>query len=196
MLPNVLVGGKTGTAQRLINNSYSSSSHNSSFIGFFPADNPEVVIYVLVNSPTRGQYGGLVAAPIFHEVAKRMIESDANLVKDKKPIQRDNKLMDQLIADLKNAPNSSKRSYLNVAEIKKEVSTRKFENSATMPNLTNKSVRDAIAQLNTMKVQFKVNGIGKVVWQSVEPGVPLNPGVVCTLKCEPVNKKIKQSTAE
>lgn len=196
MLPNVLVGGKTGTAQRLVNNNYSSSSHNSSFIGFFPAENPSIVIYVLVNSPTRGQYGGLVAAPIFHEVAKRMIESDANLVKDKKPIQRDNKLMDQLIADLKSAPNSSKRSYLNVAEKKTISPSRKFDNSDTMPNLANKSVRDAIAQLNSMKVQFKVNGIGKVIWQSIEPGALLNPGIVCTLKCEPTNKKVKQSITE
>ncbi len=196
ILPNVLVGGKTGTAQRLVNNNYSSSSHNSSFIGFFPAEKPTVVVFVLVNSPTRGSYGGLVAAPIFQEVAKRMIESDVNIVKDKKPIQRDNKLMEQLIADLKNAPKSSKRSYLNVPEKEIINTNRRFAYTDTMPNLTNKSVRDAIAQLNTMKVPFKVNGIGKVVWQSIEPGVPLNPGIICTLKCEPVNKKVKQSVTQ
>jgi membrane peptidoglycan carboxypeptidase len=196
MLPDVMVGGKTGTAQRLVNNSYSSASHNSSFIGFFPADKPSVLIYVLVNAPSRGQYGGLVAAPIFHDVAKRMIESDMNLVKEKKKIERDNKLMEQLIADLKSTPRTLTRSYLNVAEKKTTVTNRKFYNSDTMPNLANKSVRDAIAQLNTMKVQFKVNGIGKVVWQSIEPGSHLNTGVVCTLKCEPVNKKVKQGIAE
>ncbi|KAF0152694.1 MAG: Cell division protein FtsI [Ignavibacteria bacterium] len=196
MLPNVLVGGKTGTTQRLVNNNYSSSSHVSSFIGFFPAEKPSVVVYVLVNSPTIGRYGGLVAAPIFHETAKRLIESDANLVKDKKPIKRDNKLMEQLIADLRNAPKSSKRSYLNVAE-KKAVNDRmEYYKSDTMPNLTDKSVRDAIAQLNAMKVKFKVNGFGKVVWQSIEPGVPINPGTVCTLKCEPANKKVRQDITE
>ena len=196
MLPDVLIGGKTGTSQRLVNNSYSSSSHNSSFIGFFPADNPTVVIYVLVNAPSRGQYGGLVAAPIFHDVAKRMIESDVNLVKEKKKIQRDSKLMDQLISDLKAAPKNNKRSYLNVAEKKETISNRKFYSSDTMPNLTNRSMRDAIAQLNTMKMQWKVNGIGKVVWQSIEPGSQLTHGTVCTLKCEPAIKKVKQSTAE
>ncbi|MEW6652291.1 MAG: penicillin-binding protein [Bacteroidota bacterium] len=196
MLPNVLVGGKTGTTQRLVNNSYSSSSHNSSFIGFFPAEKPSIVIYVLVNSPTKGKYGGLVAAPIFNETAKRLIESDADLVKDKKPIKRDNKLMEQLIADLKNGTGKPKRSYLNVAENKTLKTGRKFISGDTMPNLTNKSVRDAIAQLNSMKIRFKVNGIGKVVWQSIEPGVALKPGIVCTLKCEPVNKKIKQDKAE
>ena len=65
-----------------------------------------------------------------------------------------------------------------------------------MPNLTNRSMRDAIAQLNTMKMQWKVNGIGKVVWQSIEPGSQLTHGTVCTLKCEPAIKKVKQSTAE
>ena len=196
MLTDVLVGGKTGTSQRLVNNSYSSSSHNSSFIGFFPAENPTVIIYVLVNSPSRGQYGGLVAAPIFHDVAKRMIESDVNLVKEKEQIPRDNKLMDQLIADLKTAPKNNKRSYLNVAEKKETISNRKFYSSDTMPNLANKSMRDAIAQLNTMKMKWKVNGIGKVVWQSIEPGTQLAPGTICILKCEPAIKKVKQSTAE
>lgn len=196
MLPDVLVGGKTGTSQRLVNNSYSSAHHNSSFIGFFPADNPTVVIYVLVNAPTRGQYGGLVAAPIFHDVAKRMIESDVNLVKDKKKIERDSKLMEQLIADLKTAPQNTKRSYLNVPEKKSTLSNRKFYISDTMPNLSNKSMRDAIAQLNTLGIQWKVNGVGKVVWQSVEPGMPFEKGIVCTLKCEPAAKKVKQSVGE
>ncbi len=196
MLPDVLVGGKTGTSQRLVNNSYSSAHHNSSFIGFFPADNPSVVIYVLVNAPTRGQYGGLVAAPIFHDVAKRMIESDVNLVKDKKKIERDSKLMEQLIADMKTAPQNTKRSYLNVPEKKSTLSNRKFYNSDTMPNLANKSMRDAIAQLNTLGIQWKVNGVGKVVWQSVEPGLPFEKGIVCTLKCEPAVKKVIQSAGE
>ncbi len=198
-LPDVLVGGKTGTAQKLVNNSYTSAKHNSSFIGFFPADNPKVVIYVLINSPVFGQYGGLVAAPVFHDVAKRMIESDINLVPNKKRIERQNNLMDQLIADMKNSAKSNSsvsRSYLNIAEKKTITSNRKFYDRSTMPDLSNQSMRDAIAQLNEMGLQYKIVGTGKVVWQSIQPGLTFSKSDVCSLKCEPIVKRIKQTVSE
>ncbi|MDA3860670.1 MAG: penicillin-binding protein 2, partial [Melioribacteraceae bacterium] len=77
-LPNVQVAGKTGTSQRLIDNKYSSSDYNSSFVGFFPADNPEYISLIIVKSPKIGKYGGRVAAPIFHKMAIRIAESDKN----------------------------------------------------------------------------------------------------------------------
>ncbi|MEO8209989.1 MAG: penicillin-binding transpeptidase domain-containing protein [bacterium] len=68
------VAGKTGTAQRLINGAYSNSSHNSSFIGYFPSDNPQIIITVILNNPKSGEYyGGKVAAPIFQKIANRII---------------------------------------------------------------------------------------------------------------------------
>ena len=59
------VGGKTGTAQKAVNGAYLSGNYITSFIGFLPADNPEVVIYIAVdNAKGITQYGGTVAAPI------------------------------------------------------------------------------------------------------------------------------------
>lgn len=191
-LENVLVGGKTGTAQRLVNNSYSSSHHNSSFIGFFPADNPKVVCFILVNAPKIGSYGGVVAAPIFHEVAKRMIETDVNLVPNKKPIERQQNFVNQFIADVKSAPKSTSKSYLDLGEKEnKKFQPRNFFNGkqSAMPNLVNQSIRDAVAQLNELGVQYKIVGTGKVIWQSMEPGTNIVSGSVCNLKCEPLNKK-------
>ena len=55
------VGGKTGTAQKVENGVYMSGNYIVSFIGFLPADNPEVVVYVAIDNP-KGitQYGGTV----------------------------------------------------------------------------------------------------------------------------------------
>ena len=65
------VGGKTGTAQKVENGAYMSGNYIVSFIGFLPADNPKVVVYVAIDNP-KGviQYGGTVAAP----VAKNILE--------------------------------------------------------------------------------------------------------------------------
>ena len=63
------VGGKTGTAQKAVNGSYLVGNYIVSFMGFMPADNPEIVLYVAVDNP-KGvtQYGGTVAAPIVRNV--------------------------------------------------------------------------------------------------------------------------------
>lgn len=64
-IENYRIGGKTGTAQTVENGVYSSSKYILSFIGFMPADNPEIVLYVAVDNPKNVvQYGGVVAAPI------------------------------------------------------------------------------------------------------------------------------------
>ncbi len=47
----ISIGGKTGTSQKLVNGRYSKSEYNSSFIGFFPVDHPQILCFVLVNSP-------------------------------------------------------------------------------------------------------------------------------------------------
>ncbi|QYR20090.1 stage V sporulation protein D [Paenibacillus sp. sptzw28] len=62
------VGGKTGTAQKVINGRYSPNEHIVSFVGFAPADDPKIVIYVAVDNPKGIQFGGVVAAPIVHNI--------------------------------------------------------------------------------------------------------------------------------
>ncbi len=59
------VGGKTGTAQKVNNGVYMTGNYIVSFVGFLPATNPEVVVYVAIDNP-KGvtQYGGTVSAPI------------------------------------------------------------------------------------------------------------------------------------
>ncbi|MEW9698101.1 stage V sporulation protein D [Paenibacillus sp. SI8] len=58
------VGGKTGTAQKVINGRYSPDEHIVSFVGFAPADNPKIVVYAAVDDPKGIQFGGLIAAPL------------------------------------------------------------------------------------------------------------------------------------
>ncbi len=70
-LDHYTVAGKTGTAQKIENGAYVSGHHFSSFVGFFPADNPELCISVMIDDPKHGYYGGQTAAPIFKDIAER-----------------------------------------------------------------------------------------------------------------------------
>lgn len=68
-IENYRIGGKTGTAQTVENGVYSDSKYILSFIGFMPADDPEIVVYVAVqNAKNVVQYGGTVAAPIARNI--------------------------------------------------------------------------------------------------------------------------------
>lgn len=68
------VGGKTGTAQKVVNGRYSTSEHIVSFIGFAPADDPQIVIYVAVDNPEGIQFGGVVAAPIVRNIMEDALQ--------------------------------------------------------------------------------------------------------------------------
>ncbi len=68
-VPGYRVGGKTGTAYKIVGGKYV-RKYVASFVGFAPASNPRIIIAVMVDEPSNGQhYGGEVAAPVFSAVA-------------------------------------------------------------------------------------------------------------------------------
>ena len=68
-IPGYRIAGKTGTADRYDDRLGKYSGKTTSFIGMAPADDPEIVVTVIVDNPRSGRFGGTVAAPIFKEVA-------------------------------------------------------------------------------------------------------------------------------
>jgi cell division protein FtsI (penicillin-binding protein 3) len=69
-LDHYTVAGKTGTASKAENGKYV-DKYYSSFIGFFPADNPELCISVVMDDPKDGHFGGDTAGPVFRAIAER-----------------------------------------------------------------------------------------------------------------------------
>jgi cell division protein FtsI/penicillin-binding protein 2 len=63
--------GKTGTAQKVGPEGYERGKYFASFIGFFPADDPQLCISVVMDEPKEGYYGGQVCGPVFREIAER-----------------------------------------------------------------------------------------------------------------------------
>jgi cell division protein FtsI/penicillin-binding protein 2 len=94
-MKNYVVAGKTGTAQKVENGTYASGKFISSFIGFFPADKPELLISVVMDEPKEGYYGGKVCGPVFREIAERCasylnIPPDPNLMTNTPPLIAEN----------------------------------------------------------------------------------------------------------
>lgn len=63
-IPGYRVAGKTGTAERAVNGGY--SGYSASFIGYAPADDPEIVVQVMLQDPKNGHYGSVLGGPVFN----------------------------------------------------------------------------------------------------------------------------------
>ena len=78
--------GKTGTSNKIdTNGKYSKKKYIASFVGFTPADNPEITLLIVIDQPTLKYYGGTVAAPAFKKIAQETLnylniapENDSN----------------------------------------------------------------------------------------------------------------------
>ncbi|MDD4872827.1 MAG: penicillin-binding protein 2, partial [Kiritimatiellae bacterium] len=67
------VAGKTGTAQKPVDGGYSSTAYTASFLGFLPADDPEIAMVTVIDEPQPIHLGGTVAAPIFSKLAHQPV---------------------------------------------------------------------------------------------------------------------------
>lgn len=126
------VAGKTGTSQRLIEGEYSSSSHISSFVGYFPADNPEIVITIILEEPKNGFYGGKVAAPVFQKIASRIMGFNdiINMYRNESIVNNNDKPVNE-----KSNPDKDR----------------------VLPNLVNLRVKDAIEILNERNIGYDLD---------------------------------------
>ena len=68
------VGGKSGTAHKQVGKGYASNKYRAWFTGMAPIDKPRIIVAVMIDEPSAGQYfGGLVAAPVFSEVVQQTL---------------------------------------------------------------------------------------------------------------------------
>jgi len=177
------MGGKTGTSMQFLNGKYSKEHYFTSYVGFFPADNPKIVGLILVNAPVNGKYGGTVAAPIFKNVAQRIMKTDSKDILKSAPVDKSNSNGNKIPVSY--AKNTNKTPAQSVTKL---LSDEKCLTKHTMPDLRKYTGRDAIIALSKLGVQYKVRGFGKVISQSIEPGQKISNKTICEVYCE--DKKI------
>ena len=158
--PNFSMAGKTGTVQMNYRDK-SKLYYASSFVGYFPADEPKYSCIVVVHKPNvaAGYYGADVAGPVFKRIAQK-IYTDA-------PSTNEVKKLDKKIS-------SQEKSYTKLYDIKTS------EN--IMPNVKGMPAMDAIVLLENLGLKVKVIGKGKVVKQSIEKGQRFNKKQIVTLE--------------
>ncbi|HEY5616082.1 MAG TPA: penicillin-binding transpeptidase domain-containing protein [Bacteroidota bacterium] len=97
------IAGKTGTSRKYIDGKYSIESYTSSFAGYFPADDPQIVCLVMMDNPrSKGYYGGITSGPIFKAIAERIINTTSRFGKTPEKQSSESKLAGITIPDVRN----------------------------------------------------------------------------------------------
>ncbi len=182
---DLLIGGKTGTAQVLVNGKYSHDDYYASFIGYFPAEAPKYVCYIWVEKPKKEKFGGTVAAPIFKRVVSELLEAHPEIAPERRKINRSEKSYEKLYADVKRSEKEPAKILVSSNVAKRKKKNIKFENinASLMPDLKGKSKREAIAILNMLGVDYLFKGRGKIKYQSLAPGSKIKKGTKVELVC-------------
>lgn len=158
--------GKTGTARKVApTGGYSYTDYFASFVGFVPADEPELTILVVVDSPRTSIYGGTVAAPIFRRIAEASLQ-----YLGVPPREGDATRLTVRAGD--GTPSSARR----VSADDRMPVTVPVGGIATMPDLRGLSAREALRVLAAAGMSAQVSGTGFVSAHYPEAGEPIEPG--------------------
>lgn len=178
----VVVGGKTGTAQKADKRSGTyGKGRMASFVGFAPADKPRYLVLVMVDEPTRNQYGGVVAAPVFQKVTSRTMTYKGDLPDvvfaeaPEKPV-----ILDKRTAAIRARGYRPSPAPLPLFALREEPAVRTAYHtlpghlakaSSVVPNVVGKTVRNAVELFARGGIVPTLKGEGqRVVRQSPEPG--------------------------
>ncbi len=177
-MKDMLVAGKTGTSQLLVDGKYSKKYYHASFAGYFPVPNPVIVGYIMVDSPLNGYTGGIVSAPIFKRIAARIYG-----IMQRKSINLPDtgeRLADQGTDAA--APESQNR--LAVADKEKAGAVADPSGLVRVPDVTYLDRRSAVAILNGAGLEASASGDEKYIVQSEKPsaGTMIQKGSVIRLE--------------
>lgn len=199
------IAGKTGTSQKVVNRGgrkIYAKIYKTSFVGYFPADNPKYSCIVVIDNPRKGKRsGGGIAAPVFRKIADQLHARDVEM-------RQMSSSGTFTMADVSNFPRKHIGHKKDLNVIAKELGVVSVDSSGTMdwvrplrrkiavqwqkhslsskgvPNVIGMTLRDALYVLENRKMKVSFAGRGRVKSQSVMPGasIPSDGKILLILK--------------
>jgi len=184
--------GKTGTAQKIdqVSGTYSDRKFFSSFVGFVSWSEPELAIFVGLDEPHPEIYGGIVAAPVFREIAEQVLPmlNVPPLVPLPKEIQSVETGKTTKTAVWVNSETSVEKTDSEAsadgAEIALPTGVSEEKGRETMPDLAGLSMGRVLELMSAYGVNLIFSGSGRAVWQNPPPGGLIRAGQICRVKFE------------
>jgi len=176
------IAGKTGTAQKVTETGYSQTDYVATFVGFFPANNPKLLCVIVVDNPKGIEHtGGNVSAPILRDVFARIVNLSDDLFFPEDRFQAP----DINIAEYNSEKQEPSYRTVTIAPNNSRVQLSSYQYSKQMPDLKGKTLRQAIAILQTLGVDPDINGNGVVVSQYPPKNTIISTNTDCRIVLQP-----------
>ncbi len=186
------VAGKTGTAQKVdpVSGTYSLDKRFSSFVGYLPAQAPRVVIGVFLDEPKGEVYGGMIAAPIFREIALGAMQQLG--------VPPDTKVRapSTLVAEASHAARPAASEGTAMEDDDTPTAAAIPTAPGTVPTILGLSVRHALRTLSAAGLGASLHGAGIVVGQRPAPGARLPADHTVSLFLSAVARKGHNDASE
>jgi cell division protein FtsI (penicillin-binding protein 3) len=155
-VPGFRVAGKTGTAQKVdpVTGGYSVDKRVASFIGMVPAEKPQLVVVVEIDEPSKQVYGGLVAAPVFSEIATKTLRQLKISPTEASPAM----------------PLPLPPAEEALAQPVQAMLENLVEGELQMPDFAGMSYRQVLQTMADKGLNIKLRGSGRVIEQFPPPG--------------------------
>ncbi len=181
------VAGKTGTAQKADHKvgGYAVGKYHSSFVGFAPASNPLIAVYVGLDEPSgRHYYGGQVAAPVFREITESTLHylkvpgtltamSD-DAIRQLPPPKPKND-----VVGLWSINDADQLKVADAAQVKKKYFKKDKDGLWRIPNLTGMTMKSILSLSADMDIVWEFEGSGLAYHQDPVPGSIIPSGRIC-----------------
>ncbi|MCX7982472.1 MAG: transpeptidase family protein [Syntrophales bacterium] len=170
-IEKVEVAGKTGTAQKFdfSRHVYSSERVRTAFMGFFPVENPQVAMLVVLDEPKRDKWGGVASAPVFKAIGEQILTCFKTDINPEAFPQVEGKELIKLASAQVQSPSMH---LINGSSTPLE---------DTMPDFRGMTMREAIQLGRAKNLEVKIVGTGWATHQDPPPGVILKDKRYCTV---------------
>lgn len=209
---NYAIGGKTGTADKVVDGRYVKGKYIGSFVGVGPVENPKLLVMAIVDDPEGVYYGGISAAPIVKEIMEKSLDylevepTEGKVAKKTEYIQvpdltnktlvEAGKILSNLELRHMTSYNKDMNQDLVVVGQNPKAGTSVEKDSVVdlqldkqykimnMPSLINKSKEEVIVILDDMGLKYELDGSGIAIEQEPKAGTEIQEDVIVKVKLE------------
>jgi len=163
---NLSVAGKTGTSQKFDFDlgRYSARKVEASFIGFFPAEDPQMVILVMLDEPKIHRWGGAAAAPVFKEVSEQILRCFNNSMELREVAANENNEGVRIIQ-----ASTDRETIYHDTKVDESI----------IPDFEGMSMREVLKISQNRGIDIRIAGSGWAVSQNPAPGVRIEENLPC-----------------
>ena len=170
---NMAVAGKTGTSQKFdfARRVYSSERVKTSFMGFFPAENPQVAILVILDEPQRDKWGGVAAAPVFREIGEQILTRFRTNIRENPPWEEEKPGTDMKVRLVSTPAPFTIQEDPEAPEA----------DDALVPDFRGMSIREVLRRSKEKGLEVRISGSGWAIAQQPAAGHPAPESRLCTV---------------